>query len=106
MENVSPTDRIAWLRSCIGMAQKEFAEHCGLTLETYRRIERGQALRDFQILQIANKLNIDAAWLLTGDLRYLILQPLHKVDAALVAPNINSNEFKKMFFNLYPHLFS
>ncbi len=104
MKNQTITDRITWLRHTLGATQAEFSERCGINFETLRRIERGQALRDTQILRIANALQIDPGWLLTGDARYLALLPANQSSALFANAGIQAHSIEKTFFNIYPHL--
>lgn len=105
MKNQTITDRITWLRHTLGATQAGFwnaaeliLRHCAVSSGA-RHCETPKYYK-----QIANALQIDPGWLLTGDARYLALLPANQSSALFANAGIQMLSFEKTFFNIYPHL--
>jgi transcriptional regulator with XRE-family HTH domain len=67
MRHQTLAERIRWLRTQLGLSQKEFAQLIGKSLRTVQRWERGEVKIPKSVLQhIANVTGASLEWLETG----------------------------------------
>ncbi|MEQ5075990.1 S24 family peptidase [Providencia alcalifaciens] len=73
---MSLASRVRARRDALGLTQTEAAEKAGIRQQSWAAIEDGQTQKPRNIISIANALECDAGWLMTGD----NIQPVHEVN--------------------------
>ncbi|HEY7772563.1 MAG TPA: LexA family transcriptional regulator [Marinagarivorans sp.] len=102
----STAERITSLRTQLGLSQKEFAEHIGITQGALSQLESGKSTLSLQtITRISQVFNIDCNWLVLGDSKSLQSDtgPIHNSSMLSTDPSYNDAKRKWLSeLNLIP----
>ncbi|WP_051227451.1 helix-turn-helix transcriptional regulator [Oceanospirillum beijerinckii] len=70
-------ERLKEVREALGMTQEELGNKCGVTMRSQRNYERGKQQPDAQYLKEIALLEIDVAYILTGEKKEAPITGMH-----------------------------